>query len=372
MLQWLQLTVMLLLTLAVRGREMQCDQIGFYSLQGPSCWSSRLKDEVDCVGCTIKNQLIVDEVLTIRPQLANGIDVDCEYVQFNGGVLTKLPQVIHKTTKQPIVQMELVNTSTHLLDAQFFEKVADTLEYFENSGNDKMAVAAFAFQNCQNLVELDLEVDGDSVIAADAFRGLHKLKTFHLSSKQQLNADWLLDLHSLTILSLYRNELAAIPETAFDNLPKLALLLLNENNIRTLTRRMFQNNKHLQKIYLRYNLIKVIDLGTFAHLQLTKLDLRDNECIDKDFENKTSEKIAEGLTACYQKNCVIHQITNGYVVNTKNNIRQTPGDFLVHLDSVKVVCDHTYLLFHKKDTQLENKCTNNDWTSQDWPTCERE
>ena len=370
MLHWLQLSVLLLLSATTSGREIKCDRIGHFS---GSCWSSQLNVYVDCRSCVIKNQRISDKVLTILPQYRTGKIADVQIVRFDGSRVTQLPKVILKTTKQQILKVQIFNNGNHVLNAQFFENDAQNMTDFLSSMSYNVGVEAFTFRNCPQLVELVLEIDGKSPISPDAFRGLHKLTSFRLSAKQQLHENWLLDLGNLEIMSLKLDQMEEMPDTTFDELRKLKRLHLIGNTIEVITRKMFRNNLQLQEIRLNDNQIVVIESGAFEHLnKLTLLALDGNKCIDKTFNNNTAEEITEGLTVCYPTNCVIPQIANGYVVNTENNIRQIPGDSLEPLDSVKVACDHTFLLFHKKETQQANICTEDDWTSQEWPTCQRE
>ena len=376
MLQWLQLTTLLLLIVTTSGREIECDSVVYEKY----CWNSQALDVVDCWSCFLVKQHITknDEILTISPKLANGTDVDVEHVSFFGGDIFKMPRVIQNTTNQQISQVALWSTSTRVLNAQYFENAAEELKHLWSYWSNDLFVEASTFQNCAKLENLNLRghfFSRNFSIAPDAFLGLHKLIRLDLSGNELalINENWFFDLANLEVLNLNVSQLEEIPDTAFDNLRKLKKLYLDENKIEMVTRRMFHNNKQLQLIHLDENQIKVIQSGTFAQFnKLTELILSGNICIDETFLNKSSEEISAGLTACLPTLCVVPVISNGYVISTKDNVTQTTGESLEKFRAVKVVCNPNFLLFHEKETQRISICTKDDWTSQEWPKCERE
>ena len=376
MLQWLQLAALLVRIAAVSGREVECDVVEYEKY----CWNAQSLGLVKCWSCAIRNQQITEngETLTISPKFANGTDVDVEHVVFDGVGITKMPIVIHKTTNQQIPQVVLWQTNTPVLNAQFFENAAEELKHFWCLFSNNWTVEAFTFQNCNILENVNLRGNWISKIlsiAPDAFLGLHKLIMLDLSGNDLslINKNWFFDLGNLELLDLSWNQLEEIPDTAFDNLHKLKNLELDNNKIEIVTRRMFHSNQQLQLIYLNDNQIKVIQSGTFAHFnKLTELYLSANICIDDTFINKNSEEISAGLTACFPAICMIPVISNGYVINTKDNATQPTGESIEKFKSVKVVCNPNFLLFHEKETQRVRICTKDDWTSQEWPKCERE
>ena len=365
MLQFLYLSILLLLTLTVSGKDLQCRQL--HPIPRSSCWSSHLN--TNCFCCTIKSEQIADELLTIHHKSANGAGI--VMVRFDGGDVSKLPKIMQKSTKRAILRVELLRTNTRVLNANFFGNFSQNMTHFSSYWN-ALTVEVSAFQNCPNLENLELKIDGNDSIAPDAFLGLHKLKSLRLMRDKmtQINENWFMDLENLEVLDLGGNELEDILDLAFNKLHKLKKLLLNDNKIKIIRKKLFQNNQKLQEIHLERNQIKIIHWGTFKHLKLKKLDLRGNKCLDENFDDETSSGIAEGLTVCHSPICVIPHIPNGFVINAKDNVPQTPGDSLEHLDSVKVYCQHSFLLFHKKDTLLGNKCTRQGWTNQKWPICE--
>ena len=91
-----------------------------------------------------------------------------------------------------------------------------------------------------------------------------------------------------------------MPEDPFTNLINLKLLDLSENDIETITRKMFEHNKLLEFIDLYDNNIEEIERDTFKDLgKLIRLNLEENSCIDIDLVDKTQEAIAEYLVPCH-------------------------------------------------------------------------
>ena len=373
MLQWLRLAVWLLLSAAVSGEEVQCDDVvDFYY-----CWNSITYDhDYDyCWSCTIRNQQSTGNELSIAPKYSNGIAADVVFVRFFGGNFTKMPKVINKNNDKQILRVGLKGTKTRVLNAQFFANVAQNLIYFVSSWNYNLSVVALAFQNLAVLEALNLAANGFSSIPPDAFRGLNKLFRLDLygNNLTAINENWFDDLGNLERLDLSNNQQTEVADTAFKNLHKLKRLYLHKNKIEIVTRKMFQHNKQLVKINLHNNRIKVIESGSFAHLgKLSRFNLSGNKCINKDFENSNPEETSAALTVCLPTTCVIPLIPNGYIVNTEDNFPQTVGDSSEELVRVKAVCLPSFSLFHERANQTENECQNEVWKDEKWAECHRE
>ena len=371
MLQWLRLAIWLLLSAAVSGRDVQCDEVS----DGNYCWNSQTQRYVHCWGCIIKNQQISDnEFNSIAAEHANGTAVDVKFVTFIGGDVTKLPKVIKDSSSKHYFKVQLVGTKTRLINAQFFELAAQHLTTFGSEQIDNLSVAADAFRNCAALEYLNLGESGISSIPRDAFLGLHKLIRLDLHDNKltDINENLLVELVNLEVLHLQHNQLADIPDAAFDQLQKLKWLYLQENKIEIVRRRWFQNNQQLLTINLEYNQIKVIQSGSFARIfKLSWLSLEGNKCTNRDFDSENSKEISEALTGCLPKTCLIPVILNGHIVNAEDNATQIVGDSSEEYNPVKVVCNQHYSLFHEGANQTENQCQNEVWIDEKWAECHR-
>ena len=279
------------------GREVVCDDVDYDYV----CWNSTTRDYNYCWSCSIYNQQITDEELTIALKYRYGSAVDVESVRFSGGDVIKMPKVINKKNNKQILNVHLWGTNTSVLNAQFFGNAAQHLKYFGSWLNDNLSVEASAFQNFAALEFIDLTYNGISSISPDAFRRLNKLVRLDLDHNNltAINENLFDDLVNLERLDLSENQLAEVPDTAFENLHKLKKLYLESNEIEIVRKRMFHNNQQLQKINLEYNQIKVIESGAFSQLlKLSWLGLFENNCTNDIFINKSPAEMLAGLTIC--------------------------------------------------------------------------
>ena len=377
MYEWFTLLGFLRLIVAVRGNDVNCDEIVY----GKFCWNSDTHSVTNCWRCVIKNKYIStnDDSTTISGKLANGSHVNVEYVEFEGGIITKMPPLLQKTTKRQITQIELTTTKIIVLKSEFFMNWTN-LKYFAISRNEnikysdhnKLSVEGFAFTNCTSLEYLLFYKNNLQSIPFDAFFGLNRLIGLDLWDEKLTvwHSEWLQDLVNLEILNLSENQLQKIPDEALDTLVNLKKLSLYFNRIEIITRSMFQYNDQLELLDLRQNLLKSIQIGTFQHLsKLIWLKLDNNSCINRIFIYRTPAEIAEALILCYPTTCLIPAILNGFVISTTDNSTQIIGDSIKNLNSVKVVCNSTYQMFYDKANQTANRCVEQEWKKEQWPQC---
>ena len=372
MVNWLRHLTFLLLMVAARGRDEECD----YARYSKFCWSSQTQNfKKNCWFCRVLNTKISKTAnLTISGDRGNVSHADFEYVRFVGGSITKMPLVLLKKTNAEILQVTLFSTKTKVLDTQFFEHSSKSLKYFGCSKNNDLSVGYDAFRNWTSLEVLILSDNKLKDISPTAALGLSKLNRLDLETNSlgKLLPEWFFDLLSLEQLNLSDNLLANVPNDIFSTLTMLRILHLEENQIKAIRRRMFHHNKQLESLFLGDNIIKKIHVDSFNDLtKLTRLDVSNNNCVCVDFEVIDEiEEIHEDLAPCYPPTCIIPEIPNGHVVSTKDNSIQTPGDSLETLHSAKVVCNPNYFLYN--ETQTEVKCLVDDWQNQEWPECHSE
>jgi Leucine-rich repeat (LRR) protein len=106
---------------------------------------------------------------------------------------------------------------------------------------------------------------------------------------------------AMTVVYLGRNLIASLPATIFQKNPNIYYIDLSFNALTYLNKTLFSNNTLLQHIYLNDNKLDAIYKSTFSNLTLSTLLLRNNVCINLDFEwpaanNGTAIMIA--LTKC--------------------------------------------------------------------------
>ena len=153
--QWLRLLALMVVWVVVRGRELECDKVDYWSY----CWNEQTHqyDKI-CWKCVINHQTLssVDEVLTISGKDDNGTQVNVEFVKFNGGNITKMPKLIDKHTNQQIVEFKLKNTNTKVLNEQFFGDSCEKLTIFSSMFRSGLSVSSSTFKKCTSLKYLGL------------------------------------------------------------------------------------------------------------------------------------------------------------------------------------------------------------------------
>ena len=370
MLNWLRLISFLLFCAVVYGKEVECDDVEY----GDFCWNSTGVNFIKkCWRCQInEQQLATNESLIVSGKFEY---LNIERVKI-GGSITEIPNMFQKFTNKPIVEVSLFyKTKTTVLNSSFFVNSGENLIVFYVTMVEGLSVEGLTFQNCSSLEYLVLSFISLKIIPFDAFFGLNQLIMLDLgfNSLKNLHSKLFRDLENLKQLNLQANNLEEIPKDAFNKLKKLRKLDLYNNNITTISRKMFESNKQLNSINLGKNKIKIIQLDTFKYLnKLTKLYLKENNCTEMIFNNKPLVEVAEALTPCYPTNCIIPIIQNGHVISMKDNSTQTPGYFFKMFQSVKVICNPTYVLFNGKANQTGNKCLEQEWQEIEWPECVRE
>lgn len=108
-------------------------------------------------------------------------------------------------------------------------------------------------------------------------------------------------------LFLSKNKIRMVEEQAFVNLANLLEIRLNDNEIQSLSQKLFESNHKLRHIYLENNQIRMIDPRTFENLnQLVVLDFWENECFNqyvgcRDCDTKINHTVLDhNLQTCYE------------------------------------------------------------------------
>nr|AGJ51097.1 variable lymphocyte receptor C [Petromyzon marinus] len=126
--------------------------------------------------------------------------------------------------------------------------------------------------------KLELDFNQLASIDAKAFQGLPHLTFLSLNNNklQYLPVGVFDQLKHLNELYLGQNQLKSLPERVFDKLTKLTLLDLQQNQLQSIPEGIFKTLTNLQTLYLSTNQLQSIPHGAFDHL--TKLeDLRLSE-----------------------------------------------------------------------------------------------
>lgn len=142
-------------------------------------------------------------------------------------------------------------------------------------------------------------------IQRNDFRHTKNLKTISLCNNfiQRIPQDTFVDLTKLEYLSLSSNELKSLPSYIFQPLISLKGLYLNNNKLQEISHLLLKNSEQLEEIWLQQNDLKVISSNiTEPLLRLKHFLLRENSCINKDYNDKALVNI-EAIKLDFSTNC---------------------------------------------------------------------
>jgi insulin-like growth factor-binding protein complex acid labile subunit len=124
------------------------------------------------------------------------------------------------------------------------------------------------FQNCAQLVLLDLNLNRIRAIADDAFVGLSSLRTLWLQTNSipRISRNLLRNIPSIRSLLLSQNEIEEIPVDAFVDLAQLNGLVLNRNRIATWSGEILSRNPTVNHLDLGENRIRNIPANIFSNI----------------------------------------------------------------------------------------------------------
>jgi hypothetical protein len=131
---------------------------------------------------------------------------------------------------------------------------------------------------------------------------------------------------SLKILNLSNNEIEKIPPGTFENFEKISSLDFSSNKLFTIDSQSFNGAENLKNFIASRNQIDAIDYRFFdTATNLMNLDLRENKCVDKKFENvvENRDEVMETLEECF----------NGFVTGKSLNCIFMSGICYLQIDN---------------------------------------
>lgn len=158
------------------------------------------------------------------------------------------------------------------------------------------------FAGLKNMKSLNLADNQIKFIDPDAFDDLVALEELDLSNNQlgDLDDEMFRKLKNLRILRIGGNNMHAIHPNLFKNLRNLVDLSISHQQISELNEHLFKQNAKLQNIWMNSNKIKSLSPNMFTKQKnLEYVDIRDNKCIDKFYDQSTlSDMKTEVLERC--------------------------------------------------------------------------
>lgn len=159
------------------------------------------------------------------------------------------------------------------------------------------------FEKNKKLISVSLIQNSIYEIYPKAFSET-SISTLELKFNQIRTLEFLTPLaESLEILNLSNNEIEKIPPETFSEFAKISHLDFSSNKLLVIESRSFDGAESIKNFIVKQNLINAIDQRFFdAAPNLINLDLRENKCVDKKFENVAGnlEEVKENLEKCFE------------------------------------------------------------------------
>ena len=246
--------------------------------------------------CSLINQtyLIDDVTLRVLGSHKRGLgnaDVTIFNASHSQDDLQKFPTLIMKLFKN-LNQIYLEEVNLKVLDESSFNASANNLETLVFGEDNIQHIDSGAFKTLINLQTLSFDYNVIDNISDDAFIGLSNLKslTFNGNNFTSFSSALLKPLTSLTHLSISDNPITQLSDDTFTALTRLSILNLSNNDLRSISSSLFSSLSNLKLLDLSGNNINSIETGfLITWPSYASLNLVENECVDKDFDQIGSE-----------------------------------------------------------------------------------
>lgn len=284
----------------VKSEDLECFSVG-----KDDCWDPETMEKTSCLGCIVKHVKISPNhnVFTILPRFENGSYAKITSVYFSEGTTTSFPVVETESKSGRILNINLFDTNTKVINANFFGDRALNLQEFK-SENNSLTIEENSFENVTNLVVLDIVSGHIAEIPSKTFLGLKKLNQLIIRDSELTHIDpiWLTDLQNLRVLYFNQNSIQVLEHGIFDKLVHLSSLDVGRNRIETIPRDLFKYNVKMYSLNLEGNNIKKFENKVFAPLkELDILFMSGNQCVNKYYLNATAilSNVNKDLAECY-------------------------------------------------------------------------
>ena len=194
-----------------------------------------------------------------------------------------------------------------------------SLDLLDLDLNRITALQLGTFDDLQSLEVLRLSFNSLREVNSAVFRGLAKLYILNLSFGTIASITPFPHLPGLLLLQLNSNNIDNFKDGTFDGLSEIIYLLLERNQIETISGRIFASNRNLLEVDLGHNRINAIQSTFIDNLkQLATLRLTDNFCVSQNFLSIDRAVLEILLANCF----------NNYVIKSEFNLRMD-GELLV-------------------------------------------
>lgn len=167
-----------------------------------------------------------------------------------------------------VVKFEIIKSIVSVLTSNICTTF-NNLKYFTAVGQHIEIVEDYAFNNCTDMLDINLEKNNIHKLGTGIFSNTKKLQRLHMlgGSVQHIDDDLFSNLGELNQLLYSANGLKELPVAAIRNLKKLELLYLYSNDLSDLDAEgLVENLPKLKSIYINDNnfhcdrLIEIVDI----------------------------------------------------------------------------------------------------------------
>ncbi len=162
------------------------------------------------------------------------------------------------------------------------------LEYLKLDYHWVQKLEANTFEGLKNLRTLSMKRGALIEIDVAAFNGLDSLQYLDLAENRikAVLPGTFQNLFELKELNLGHNFISSLDEGTFSGLVNLQKINLENNLLEALPENLFKDNKYALEVFLGSNNLKKILSKLVSHFtDLNVLNLQQNECIDKNYQN---------------------------------------------------------------------------------------
>jgi Leucine-rich repeat (LRR) protein len=176
----------------------------------------------------------------------------------------------------------------------------DVAGFFVANQNTKFTVSGIEkyFPRLSTFVVINSLLE---IINRNSFRDVSQIFVLALAQNNivAIPEDTFKDLIQLQILDLAFNKLKTVPSKLLAELKNLAFFIIFSNQVEEIPLGFFRNNLKLDYVELSLNHLTAIDTTNFPQMKnLTNLNLKNNTCIDKSYNEPKEKNIAEIKNKC--------------------------------------------------------------------------
>lgn len=171
------------------------------------------------------------------------------------------------------------NTERDRISIRSYDNLKDTISLDILSPTNLTRIPSFILQKFPKLRHLRMINTGITSLSSDSFAAGHRLMQIDLRRNRigsNVPTNVFANLNSLEDVNLAYNKISRIEPRAFDSVPALKILFLSNNLLQSINSDDFAGAKNLQELFLDSNVIERIEANAFDLPKLEILSLKDN------------------------------------------------------------------------------------------------